>query len=60
MFAPLLNYNDNSYWIDHPLVTIVTLDGKCTYQIIVAFYSKAYTSEDTNVFHYYNYIDVVD
>ncbi len=60
MFAPLLSYADAEFWLDHAYIGYDTLYEQGEYEVLGAFYSKAYYQTDTNVFRYYQYTDLSD
>ena len=60
MFAELLSYKSEEFFAAHPTIQLETLAGKSEYTILAAFYAKAYSEEDTDVFRYYQYTDLTD
>ena len=60
MFAALADYADESFWREHPVIQFDTLDGAGEYEVLAAFYSKAYEVTDKTAFRYYNYTDLTD
>lgn len=60
MFAPLLSYADPEFWLDHAYIGYDTLYAPGEYEVLAAFYSKAYYQSDTGVFRYYQYTDLSD
>lgn len=60
MFAGLLKYKDESYCKEHPKIYFDTLKDLGEYEVMAAFYSKAYNETDTDVFRYYNYTNLSD
>lgn len=60
MFAMLLDYADEDFWKDHPVICFDTLEKAGKYEVLAAFYGKAYRVNDENVFRYYNYTDLTD
>lgn len=60
MFADLLSYQEESFWRTHPTISFATPDGPGIYEVIGAFTSRVYTSEDEGVFRYYRYTDLTD
>ena len=60
MVAPLLSYSDAEFWLDHAYIGYDTLYAPGEYEVLAAFYSKAYYQSDTNVFRYYQYTDLSD
>lgn len=55
MFAPLLGYKDKSFWEAHKIINFDTLYEENEYEVIGAFYSRAYDLDEANVFRYYEY-----
>lgn len=60
MFATLLDYTDEDFWQEHPVIQFDTVDAPGAYEVLAVFYAKRYTQEDTNVFRYYSYTDLTD
>lgn len=60
MFSTLLNYQDKSYYQQHPLITFDTIYGSGTYGIVAVILSNAYSVEDQDVFRYYSFINATD
>ncbi len=58
MFATLLSYADRAFWREHPAITLDTLDGSRTYQVLGAFYSKAFLQTEEDVFRFYQCSDL--
>lgn len=58
MFAKLLSYRNEDFWREHPIIQFDTLEEYGDYQVMAAFYSKAYLDTDENVFRYYRYTDL--
>lgn len=58
MFAALLEYADKSFWKTHPVVRFDQLYQENTYEVMGAFYSKAYQPEEEGVFRFYEYVDL--
>lgn len=54
MFHGLLSYRDESFYEDHKQFTLDTIYGKETYEVVAAFYSQVFRS-DEDVFKYYKY-----
>lgn len=54
MFHGLLLYQDKSFYEKHKRFTLDTIYGKETYEVVAAFYSQVYRS-DEDVFKYYKY-----
>lgn len=60
MFAGILFYKDKSYWKEHPVISFDTPYENGEYEVMSAFYSKVYMSDEENVFKYYKYTDLSD
>ena len=58
MFAALLDYADEQFWREHPVITFDTLYEQGEYEVLAAFYSKAYQQGEQGVFRYYRYTDL--
>lgn len=56
MFGNLDNYQNESYYEEHPYIQFDTIYEKGTYQVMYVFRSRVY-SEDEIVFKYYQFID---
>lgn len=46
MFAPLLNYREQSFCEAHPMIRLETLSGEADYEIIAVLTTKVYTGHD--------------
>ena len=65
MFGSLDRYADPAYWEEHPEITydLIQPDGsyqRHTYQVMAAFYSRVYRTDETGVFRFYYYQDLSD
>lgn len=60
MFAMLLEYAEEDFCKEHPVIRFDTLEKEGKYEAPAAFYGKAYRVKDKNVFRYYNYTDLTD
>ena len=60
MFGSLVKYADKKYAQTHPIINFNTLNEDRSYEVVLAFYSRVYTNQDTNVFRYYKYTDLSD
>lgn len=56
MFASLLKYDSESYYMEHPIIQFSTIYEDAEYEVIAAFYSQIY-SEEEDVFKYYQFYD---
>ena len=50
MVLALLFLCDRKFWQAHPAITLDTLDESRSYQVLEAFYSKAFLQTEENVF----------
>lgn len=57
MFVDLLNYKDENFYKDHPIVRFTTEKEDAIYDIISVFLSRVYYKRETDVFRYYYFID---
>lgn len=57
MFNNLLNYADEKYYEEHPIIRFTTTEEDAEYEIISAFRSRVYYKSETNVFRYYYFIN---
>lgn len=55
MFTDLMKYKDKEFWIKHPVIRFDTLYQEQTYEVMGAFYSRVYYTDEPDVFRYYNY-----
>lgn len=58
MFAGLHSYSERSFWEQHPVIYFDTLDEIAEYEVVAAFYSRAYYTDEVGVFRYYQYKDI--
>lgn len=58
MFATLSDYADEAFWQEHPTVHFDTVAQPGEYEVLAAFYDRAHTVDETDVFRYYNYTDL--
>lgn len=56
MFGDLDLYKQESYYLEHPLISFDTLYDEYTYEIIAVFLSRVYNSDD-EVFKYYQFYE---
>lgn len=57
MFNNLLNYADEEYYEEHPIIRFTTTEEDAEYEIISAFRSRVYYKSEKNVFRYYYFIN---
>ena len=55
-FAAIMDYDEEEFWKEHPVIQYKTLYEERTYEVIAAFYDQVYKKTD-KVFKYYNFID---
>lgn len=60
MFNGLLEYEKEDFFNNHKTIQLITEEENKIYEIIAVFKSQVYNVNDTNVFRYYNYIDLSD
>lgn len=59
MFGSILNYQDEAYWREHPIIHFDTRYEQREYQIVAAFFDRVYDENDA-CFKYYNFIEAAD
>lgn len=57
MFGHLLDYEDLEFYRNHQTFTFDTIREHREYQVMAVFRGEAYAEEDTEHFHYYDFID---
>lgn len=57
MFQGLLEYQEESYYKEHPTIKFTTTKEDCEYEIISAFKSRVYYKSEKDVFRYYYFIN---
>lgn len=57
MFGFLLDYEDSTYYEEHPIIQFDSRTELCEYQVLAVFKSKIY-NEDEDVFKYYQYVNI--
>ena len=55
MFSGLINYSEEAYYQEHPVIEFDTLQGNGTYAILAVFREKVHFQDEQDVFRYYNY-----
>lgn len=60
MFASILKYADKAYWQQHPLIFFDTLYEQGKYEVVTAFYSRVFYQDETDVFRFYDCVDLSD
>lgn len=58
MFALLPSYAKESFYEEHPAIRFDPLFEQGEYEVMAAFYSKAYGTDAQDVFRYYQYTDL--
>ena len=56
MLGSLDSYKEESYYLEHPLISFYTLSDEYTYEIIAVFLSQVYY-EDDDTFKYYEFYE---
>ncbi len=59
MFGSILNYKDEAYWKEHPVIQFDTLYEQREYEVLSAFFDRIYDENDV-CFKYYNFIEAFD
>lgn len=57
MFSTLLDYKNESYYKEHPIIKFTTTASDSEYEIISVFLSQVYYKSQTDVFKYYFFIN---
>ena len=60
MFAPIMDYQKESFWQEHPSLEFNTKDEFGEYEIVSAFFTKIYPEDAQNVFRYEEYSGIND
>ena len=60
MFSRLHDYQDPVFAQEHPVIRFDTMTEEREYAVLGAFYSQAYTAQDTGVFRYYQYENLTE
>lgn len=58
MFNELLKYEKEDFFEKHKKIELITEDESSLYNIISIFKSEVYSKDETNIFKYYNFIDL--
>ncbi len=59
MFHTLLNYQEVTYWQQHPTILFSTLYQEGEYEVLAAFYDRVYYKTET-CFKFYQFINAAD
>ena len=57
MFDELIKYKDESFYKEHKTIRFTTVTNDNQYEILSAFYSRVYYTDETNVFRYYQFVN---
>lgn len=57
MFDELVKYKDEDFYKEHNTIRFTTADEDTEYEIMSAFKSRVYYTDETDVFRYYYFID---
>jgi len=57
MFHHLLDYKDESFYKEHPVIRFTTDKEDAEYEIIAVFYSRVYYQSEKDVFRYYYFLN---
>ena len=60
MFTKLISYQDNSFYLEHPIIWFDTPDEVKEYTVMSVFYDRVYYEDETDVFKFYDFIDAAD
>ncbi|MCR5507174.1 MAG: class B sortase [Lachnospiraceae bacterium] len=60
MFSSLIQYQDKSYFKEHPIIRYDSPDEIREYEVMSAFYDRVYYTDETDVFKFYDFIDASD
>ena len=56
----IIKYKDKSFYDKHPNIKFTTTTEDANYEIIAAFYSRVYYTNEKNVFRYYYFVNSKD
>jgi len=59
MFATLMEYADENFWKEHPVIHLSSLYDETAYEVVAAFYDRVYYKHET-CFKFYQFIDAED
>lgn len=59
MFGTLMDYEEEDYWKEHPVISFSTLYEEREYEVIAAFYDRVYYQHE-NCFKFYQFINAED
>ncbi len=59
MFGAIVNYREEAYWREHPVIRFDTLYEQREYEVLAAFFDQVYNETDTG-FKYYDFIEAAD
>lgn len=57
MFGHLMDYEDHDFYMGHKTFTFDTIREHREYQVLSVFRTEAYPEDDTEHFHFYDFID---
>ena len=58
MFEDLINYKSKDFYLEHKIIKFATLEEESEFEIMAVFYSRVYYQNESNVFRYYNYVNL--
>ena len=58
MFTPLLSYQNEEFWKEHPTISFDMLSVQGEYEVVAAFFSQIYYANQEEGFRYYQYTDL--
>lgn len=56
MFATIMNYAEESYWQEHPVIHLYSLYEETAYEVVAAFYDRIYYKHE-DAFRFYQFVD---
>ena len=59
MFGTLMDYEEEDYWKEHPVISFSTLYEEREYEVVAAFYDRVYYQHET-CFKFYQFINAED
>ena len=59
MFASVMDYKDEEFWREHPVIHLYDLYSETAYEVFAAFYDRVYYTHEKN-FKFYKFVDAED
>lgn len=60
MFDELIKYKDENFYKEHKIIRFTTATEDAEYEILSAFKSRVYYTDEIDVFRYYNFVNARD